>query len=268
MDLHKQLNWGYALKAFISASNDCHPNYVSYLLDKKTLSVKSTNEILQKIENGPIKLLYDNKYIEQLYVDYQKNSFNDEVDYSKLKSVIGGMKVLLIGPGKSVMSEKEKIDNFITIEKPVVVSINFIPEMFDLDYLFLTNSKRYVQQSHANMQVSDKIKIIATSNVTSAARQFDINLDYETLIDRDAVFIDNSFLMALKVMRKIGVTDIALAGFDGYSLDKESDYFSSKMEYEFSKRMGQEINANVNKILSSYKSEQNIEFITDTLYKF
>jgi 4-hydroxy 2-oxovalerate aldolase len=268
LDLHKQLHWGYAFKSFIAASNDCHPNYVSYLLDKKTLSVKSTNEILHKIESGPIKLLYDKKYIEQLYVDHQKNSLNDDDDYRKLMSVIGGTKVLLIGPGKSVMSEKEKIDNFITIEKPVVVSINFIPEMFELDYLFVTNSKRYVQQSNANMQVSDKMQIIATSNVTRAAGQFDINLDYETLIDRDAVFIDNSFLMALKVMRKSGVTDIALAGFDGYSLDKESDYFSSKMEYEFSKRMGQEINADVNKILSSYKSEQNIKFITDTLYKF
>ena len=145
LGLYKQLHWGYAFKAFIAASNDCHPNYVSYLLDKKTLSVKSINEILQKIEMGPIKLLYDKKYIEQLYVDYQKNSFNDEVGYSRIKSLISGKKVLLIGPGKSVMSAKEKIDSFISFEKPVVVSINFIPELLDVDYLFLTNSLIFIK---------------------------------------------------------------------------------------------------------------------------
>ncbi|MGB4415277.1 MAG: aldolase catalytic domain-containing protein [Paludibacter sp.] len=267
LDLYKQLHWGYSLKGFISASNDCHPNYVSYLLDKKTLSVKSINEILQKIEKGPKKLLYDKKYVEQLYIDYQKNSFSDEVDYNKIKSVIGGNKVLLIGPGKSVMNAKDTIVNFIKKEQPIVLSINFIPETVDVDYLFLTNSKRYVQQSSAITKASDKIKIIATSNVTRAAGKFDINLDYESLIDRDAVFIDNSFIMALKVMMKIGVKDVALAGFDGYSLSKESDYFSSKMEYEFSKRMGQDINAYVDKILASMKSKLNIQFITPTLYK-
>ena len=44
LDLYNKYHWGYALKPFIAASNDCHPNYVSYLLDKKTLSVKSINE--------------------------------------------------------------------------------------------------------------------------------------------------------------------------------------------------------------------------------
>ena len=140
--------------------------------------------------------------------------------------------------------------------------------MFAVDYLFLTNSKRYVQHSTVISNNSDVIKIIATSNVTKAAGKFDINLDYESLIDRDAVFIDNSFIMALKVMIKSGVKQISLAGFDGYSLDKESDYFSSKMEYEFSKRMGQEINAYVDKILINMKSVLNIQFVTPTLYKY
>ncbi|MEI6679668.1 MAG: aldolase catalytic domain-containing protein [Mariniphaga sp.] len=266
-ELYKQLHWGYSLKAFIAASNDCHPSYVSYLLDKKTLSVKSVNEILRMIDLQK-KLSYKLEYIEQLYVDYQKNSFNDDDDYKKIKSLIEGKKVLLIGPGKSVVSEKDQITSYIKKENPVVFSINFIPETFDVNCLFLTNSKRYVQQSNAIINATDRIKIFATSNVTRAAGKFDINLDYETLIDRDAVFIDNSFIMALKVMIRSDVTDVALAGFDGYSLNKESDYFSSKMEYEFSKRMGQEINSYVDKTLVLMKSKLNIQFITPTIYKY
>lgn len=268
LDLYKQLHWGYSLKSFISASHDCHPNYVSYLLNKKTLSVKSANEILQKIEKGPKKLHYDKTYIEQLYIDYQNNSLNDGADYERLKGALQGKKVLLVGPGKSVKQSEQEILSFIGKEQPILLSINFIPDMFPADFLFLTNSKRYVQQSTTINGASDTLQIIATSNVTKAKGQFDFTLDYETLIDRDAVFMDNSFIMALKVLKKSGVEEVALAGFDGYSLNNESDYFSSKMEYEFSKRMGQEINSYVNRILGEMKSTLKFEFITPTVYRY
>ncbi len=63
--LYAKYHWGYSLKAFVAASNDCHPNYVSYLVDKKTLSIKSVNEILSRLQ-GDKKLLYDRDSIEQL----------------------------------------------------------------------------------------------------------------------------------------------------------------------------------------------------------
>ena len=268
LDLHKKLNWGYSLKSFISASNDCHPNYVFYLLNKKTLSVKSINEILQRIAPKTAKLHYNKTTIEQLYIDYQQNNLNDGTDYAKLSQELGGRSLLLIGPGKSVLGEKEAVAAYIQKENPIVVSINFIPEPFDVDFLFVTNSKRYVQQSSAINNVARKPKIIATSNVTKATGNFGFVLDYEALIDRNAVFIDNSFIMALKVMIKTGVKSATLAGFDGYSLGSESDYFSSKMEYEFSKRMGQEINTYVNATLAEIKTKLKIQFITPTLYKY
>jgi 4-hydroxy 2-oxovalerate aldolase len=267
LDLHKKLNWGYSLKSFLAALNDCHPNYVSYLLNKKTLSVKSVNEILQGIQVGKAKLHYNKNLIEQLYLDYQKNTFNDAADYTKLAQVIGGKNILLVGPGQSVVSEKQHILDYIRSEQPIVIAINFIPDDMPVDHLFITNSKRYVQQSSAIHHYKRPITLIATSNVTKSSGKFDIALDYETLIDREAVFIDNSFIMALKMMIKANAKSVALAGFDGYSLKSESDYFSSKMEYEFSKRMGQEINTCVNATLAEIKSKLKLEFITPTLYK-
>jgi 4-hydroxy 2-oxovalerate aldolase len=268
LDLHKILNWGYTLKSFLAALNDCHPKYVSYLLNKKTLSVKSTNEILQSIRLGKEKLIYSKDLIEQLYLDYQKNTFNDTSDYNKLTQIVSGKQILIIGPGASVSNEKARIDAYIKSENPTVMAINFIPEDTSVDMLFVTNSKRYVQQSSTINNLSRKITVIATSNVTKAIGNFDLSLDYETLIDRSAVFIDNSFIMALKVMIKTGVRSVALAGFDGYSLKSESDYFSSKMEYEFSKRMGQEINNYVDKTLAEIKDKVELTFITPTLYKY
>jgi 4-hydroxy 2-oxovalerate aldolase len=267
LDIFKQTPWGYSMKFFIAASNDCHPEYVSYLLEKKSLSVKAINGILKELK-GDAKLLYNKAYIEQLYIDYQKNNCNDKRDYETLSTELKGKKLLVIGPGASIKNESEKIKKYIKENNPVIIAINFIPKPLDVSYLFLTNSKRYVQQATAINELGNRIKIIATSNVTKSAGEFDYNLDYETLIDRDAVFIDNSFLMLLKVLIKSGINSVALAGFDGYSQNRETNYYLSKMEYDFAKRQGEEINANVNQVLPILKKDINVEFITSTAYKY
>ena len=110
------------------------------------------------------------------------------------------------------------------------------------------------------------VKLIATSNLTRTHSRFDYTLDYENLIDRDAVFMDNSFIMLLKALIKANVKYVALAGFDGYTSDAES-YFSSQMEYDFIKRLGNEINDYVNKTLPKLQKQIDIKFITSTVYK-
>ena len=110
-------------------------------------------------------------------------------------------------------------------------------------------------------------KLIATSNITRASGEFDYTLDYENLINRDEVFMDNSFLMLLRALQKINVSEVYLAGFDGYSLGKETNYFSSKMEYDFSKQKGEEINADVNRFLAKIKDKLTVHFLTHTEYK-
>ncbi|MDR3047267.1 MAG: aldolase catalytic domain-containing protein [Bacteroidales bacterium] len=266
MDIFKNSPWGYSMNFFIAASNDCHPNYVSYLLDKKTLSVKSINEILKHLE-GEKKLLYDKAYIEELYINYQTYKLHDTEEYSRLSTFLQDKKVLIIGPGLSVKTELQRIKNYISQHNPMVMAINFVPEDFEISFLFLTNSKRYVQQATHLKNIGDTIKIIATSNISKSTGNFDFNLDYETLIDRSAVFMDNSFLMLLRALIRAGVSSVALAGFDGYSLDRATNYYSSKMEYDFARQQGDQINANVNQVLSIFKKEIDIQFITDTLYK-
>jgi 4-hydroxy 2-oxovalerate aldolase len=124
-----------------------------------------------------------------------------------------------------------------------------------------------VRQATLINKLGDSIKTIATSNVTKSAGRFDYNLDYETLIDRSAVFMDNSFIMLLKMMVKLDVTEVALAGFDGYSCDRETNYYSSEMEYQSARQKSAEINADVNKNLLELKKLMAITFITDSLYK-
>jgi 4-hydroxy 2-oxovalerate aldolase len=266
LDIFKQTPWGYQLKYFVAASNDCHPNYVSFLLDKQTLSIKQINEILRRISEQK-KLLYDQKHIEELYVDYQKFACADEYDYARLIELLNDREILVIGPGISVMEYEEQIKKYILTHNPVVISINFIPEKVNVQYIFITNAKRYVRQQSILHRLGENIKTIATSNVTKSAGKFDFNLDYEKLINRNAIVPDNSFLMLLKVLMRIGVCSVALAGLDGYSSDRKTNYYSSEMEYQQARQKSEEINKDVNKFLAEIKNKLSFKFITETLYK-
>jgi len=178
-----------------------------------------------------------------------------------------GKEILIIGPGASISTESEKIKTYINKHNPIIVAVNFIPPEYPVNYIFLTNAKRYVQQATHISRLGGQITTIATSNLTKSAGKFDYILDYESLIDREAVFMDVSFVMLLKVLINIGVQQVAAAGFDGYSTEKSTHYYSSEMEYNFVKHKEEEINRYVNKMLSEFAETMNVKFITTTLYK-
>lgn len=264
MPIYKMTPWGYNMFFFIAASNDCHPNYVSYLMDKRTLSVKSINEILAKL-TGEKQLMYDQKLIEKLYLDYQDIEVNDDADVKALTELFRGREVLLLGPGQNVQKQLDKIEAYIAKKDPLIVTINFISGEFKSDYVFLSNAKRYVQLATALLK-NPELQVIATSNVTKTDGRFDYTLQYSSLLDMDAEIIDNSFIMLLKVMKKIGVTHVALGGFDGYTGDKKQNYINGYVEYSFTKTQAKELNAYVAGVLKSMKDELDMEFITDSLY--
>ncbi len=260
----QQPTWGYSMFYYLAASNDCHPNYVTYLMDKRTLSVKSINEILGKLE-GEKQLLYDKNYIEALYVDYQNNEVNDEADRERLTAELGKRKVLVIGPGASLKTEKKKIVDYISKNKPIVISVNFIPEGIEPDFLFLSNSKRYLQL--ATKLNNEKHRIIATSNVSETTTgAFEFKLNYSTLIDPDAEFIDHSLVMLIKALISCGTKKISLAGFDGYS-SKNTNYYKRNMEYNFVKKNSEYLNSYTKQFFRSIKGKAKIEFVTKSQYE-
>lgn len=265
-DFFTTTRWGYQLKYFIAASNDCHPNYVTYLLNKKTLSVKSINEILKGIEENK-KLMYDQSHIENLYVAFQANKCDDKDSYKNLEQIFKDKKILLLGPGASLNHELDSIKSFIRKEKPIVVSINFIHDEIHSDFIFITNAKRYVQLASNLCEAYRDSKIIATSNVTRAKGHFDFVFDYETLIDKSVQTQDNSFIMLLKILSKMNVQSIFCAGLDGYSEDNKSNYYISKMEYEFVIKVWSELNKYVSSFWGNYEGKDKVIFLTPTKYK-
>jgi len=264
MDIYRKIPWGYNLKFFVSASNDCHPNYVTYLMDKKKLSMSSINHILAKLE-GEQKLLYDQDYIESLYLQYQKRECDDSLDFAALKEQVIGKNILLLAPGKRIYSDMSKVKQYIEDYNPVVISINFIPSEYRVDFAFLSNAKRYVAQA-TKISMKD-VRLIATSNVTKSEGAFDYIFSYSELLDEDALIVDNPMIMLVKLLNNMQVANIGLAGFDGYEKTALPNYINANMEHTFSKELAMEINEDVKKSLAKVDLKQPICFVTESLYE-
>lgn len=269
MPFYRKSPWGYNLFFYIAASNNCHPNYVSFLMNKHTLSLKSINAILDEIEPEK-KLLYDKDYIEKLYRRYQSTECSDEADIKALSTALSGRNILLLGPGANLELEKDSVIAYINKHNPIIISVNFIPEDITIDYAFLSNSRRYIKLNNRLLELASKkdhpVRVIATSNVTNVNdTHFDYTLNYNSLIDPDAEIIDNSFVMLLGVLTKTGIHHAACAGFDGYSVTGEN-YFSSEMDYQFAREKSQYINQYVIDTLKRLSDTLTLDFLTDSLY--
>lgn len=265
MNFYQKTPWGYNLFFYLAASNHCHPNYVQALMDHHTLSIKSVNEILDKLGEDK-KLLFDKDYIEQLYFEYQQTECDDSDAREKLSEILQNKELLLLGPGNTIGEEKEKIQNFIKIHSPIVISINFIPEYIDVDYVFLSNPRRYIRLFNALKEEKNKnVKVIATSNVTKAKGDFYLTLNNSVLLDKNAEVKDYSFVMLLKVLRSMDIKKVTCAGLDGYSETKDN-YMEKDMEYWFARRNAASLNRYVQQYLSENAKDMLVSFLTSSYY--
>ncbi len=270
MPFYRKTPWGYKMFYYIAASHQCHPNYVDWLMNKQTLSLSQITEILNMLQ-GEKKLLYDKEYIEELYMEYQSRECNDDEALRELSAKWRDQEILVLGPGANLLRQQDRVHRYIEEKDPVVITINYLPEEFHTDYVFLTNSRRYMQLITRlallaeNGQWKRDFRTVATSNIPKVSENFDYILNYNSLIDRNAEYMDNSFVMLLHVMAETGVRRIACAGFDGYST-KAENYFNSEMDYRIAKEKFHGLNEYVAKNLRDLKGTLEVEFVTDSRY--
>ena len=257
--------WGYNFEYYIAALNDCHPSYVQYLLDKRTLSVKSINEITAKIETDK-KLSYDKNLIENLYLEYQDRYCDDSSAFDALRKELINRKILLLGPGKTLHDNFESIDEFVRSNNPIIISINFLNEAFPIDYVFMGNAKRYSQFFHKIYGDNNNVKIICTSNITEAGRKIDFSVNYSTLLTDNPVIRDNPLVMFLHLLINIGITEIWLAGFDGYTQDNTANYYGDYIRLLYCQDNVILRNEAIKKELSDISTRMRISSLTATKY--
>ena len=159
MDFYDKAPWGYNTFFYMCAKNLCHPNYLTYFEKKEDLSISKIDKLLAKIEPEEKKLLYDQLVAEKLYDDYIEGEGSDISDKEALKQELSGREILILGPGRNIRLQRDKVENYIQKSNPYIISINYIPEDVKVNCVFTTNIKRY-HTMHITYE-----KVIATSNV-------------------------------------------------------------------------------------------------------
>lgn len=266
LDLYHNKPWGYTLFYYIAALNRCHPDYVSWLMSKQTLSVTQINQILSRLPEEE-KLKKNIALLEQIYLEFQKKECDDAAALAELSSVLKGREVLMIGPGKQEELSKDKIQNYICEHHPVVIPINYFPAGIKEDYLFLTNARRHLQLAgDLAAHHADGTKIIASSNLTAPEDSFDYLVNFCSLIDETEEFPDNSMEMLVRLLEKLGVTKLTLAGFDGYNAQRVN-YFDANMEYSFIRQKAEALNESGRRFFAARKGKMDIHFLTESRYE-
>lgn len=264
MPIFKKSPWGYQKFFFMTAKNKCHPSYLNYFKKKGDLSQTDLDILLSRIEPEDKKLLYDEDLAESLYQEYLNEKYQDDSVFKQIHEAFCGRSLLLIGPGKNILLQADKVSNFIKENNPVIISINFVPTDFKPNFVFLTKPNRYSEMTVLLHDFAD-IKLIATSDLTAKNNEFVYVIDRAPLINDNSLHSDNSFLMLLRLLNKAGIKSVNCAGFDGYS-SKESNYANPDMEYGFLKNEASILNRQIQSVLNTELKDMNINFVTYSHY--
>ena len=254
---YEEKPWGYSLPNYLSASHLIHPNYATYLDEKKTLTLEAMDDIFGMMDSEK-GVQYDANYIEKLYIEYLSKRDREDSSIKEISQNISGKKVLLIAPGRSVVEQKDKIMKFVQNEQPVVFSVNHEYPYLESDYIFVSNMRRF-------KQLSERVynKTIITSNIQS--KDTYACVEYYRMLNLVEGVRDNAGLMAIKFLSEMGVSEFYLAGFDGYSHDVYKNYEIRDMVWLNSTEILDKMNYGMKQCLKNYGEKLGIHFLTESL---
>lgn len=261
-----QPEWGYSLVSYLSASNQCRTEYAKYLLKMKTLSIKAIDTIISRIEATKRTTDFHKAYLEELYWEYQNNDIDDEDFINKFSQVVQKRKILLLAPGRSIVDEKNKITEFIERYNPLIISTNFPPEGYKADYIFFSNNQRYGRSVFSLNQINKQDKVIITSNIDEVSENVYGRLNYCSIAERDDDgVLDNALAFLINLMIRMGINNVVLAGFDGFTQYGRNDYKSCSLEVYHGD--AEKINERIHRYLKRIEKSISVEFLTASKYQ-
>lgn len=257
-DFYRTKFWGYSLPLYLSASFGYHPNYAIYLAEKNTLPVKSFHDLLLTIPQEN-KYVFSEEIAEHYYREYFKAYIDDSAVLKQLSNEFKDKKIIVIAPGKSILDYKDTIQNEISKDGTLVISINFYDKEFQPNYIFSSNLRRYLE-----VENRDRAKLIATSNISSKVNA-DYIINFLSYTGDDKEIFDNAGLMLLRLLVRLNVKEVMIAGMDGYSDVFGDNFFDSKFEASHLS-VANTRNILISSALQSIESNINLTFITPTRY--
>ncbi|ODA39142.1 aldolase catalytic domain-containing protein [Desulfosporosinus sp. BG] len=257
-NIYRSKFWGYSLPLYLSASTGCHPNYAIYLAERDSLTVKSFNELLKGIQQEE-KVKFSKEKAEKYYRQYQENYIDDKEAIGDLATAMAGKHILLIAPGKSLSEYANVVETEAGKDNTVVIAVNFCGGKIQPNYVFSSNMRRFIR-----IQGKTDALCITTSNMKDC-EQTDFVVNFSSYASNNAEIIDNSGLMALRLLVALGVKEASIAGMDGYSAFHGNDYFDQNLEFDFTEEANLR-NTLISAEIKEIQKLMKLRFITPTYY--
>lgn len=255
-DFYEKNYWGYSLTNYLSASYNAHPSYAIYFDSKKTLTVSAINDLFCMMDEDR-KAEYDKDYAEQLYIQYMSQNKKETDVYELLRKELRHKMVLIIAPGKSIDIEKEKILNFVKSNEVIVIDVNFECDYLKPDYIFVSNLRRFKE-----LNIKKNQKYIFTSNIIDFEAGYEVN--YSDLLIPIESIEDNAGMMVLKLLNKLEVDHVYIAGIDGYSSNMKDNFALENMMISAKEEYIDRVNLGMKTYLNELQKKMDITFITST----
>ena len=256
--IKEEHDWGYSLPYYLSAINGIHPSYIILFLERKTLHSVDINNLIKMISEDK-KIEFDREYAEELYRIYNEKSVDDKESRKELEKLVSGKKVVLIGPGRSIINYRDQIEDLLSEDNIFSIAVNGI-DMFYTDATFYSNKKRYKEfRKKSNLT-------LLTSNIKTDQEEKELIFDYSNSLSRESGISDNSLLIILNILKDLNVKEIQLVGFDGFSTNMRDNFYSEERAYLLTEDYIKRLNESTARSLSGYREKIKITSLTPTKY--
>lgn len=254
-----EYSWGYAIEYYLSAINHCTPSYAGHFYSKHMLPIEQVSELLGMISEEK-KISFDKEYAERLYFEYNARRKCDDTEVVEgLKSVFKGKRVLLIAPGKNIIEAASAIKQIILEKDIISISLNNW-KMFNTDYVFVTR-----QEMLGPSKISGK-KIITTTSITDKKDDQTEVIDYEKWILVDGEVQDSSGIMVMNLLAECGVKELLLAGFDGFHVNVNKNYYDKSMNHQITAEQAEKRNSFFSSYIKNLRKRIPVKFLTGSVY--
>lgn len=262
-------SWGYSIPYFIAGMYCCHVNNIAYLTRNHRTNTRDMRNIIESLSPKDRKK-YDYDLLENKYHENQNRIVDDEAAIAELKQEMQDRKVLLLAPGKTIDTEKEKIRIFIEENTPVVIGVNALHPAYVYDYLFVINSARYQYAREVYTEQFQKTKKILLSNIKTEPDADEWLINFNRVVKYGWEHFDNAVINCLRMLEKLQVNDIAIAGFDGFKHKYNESYADVSLPTLNPDGKWDELNLEIADMFDDFcataKPSLHIEFVTESIF--
>ena len=267
--IQEKFRWGYSTPFFISGLYCSHVNNIDYLLQNHRTNARDMRSVIESLEPED-RLKYDYDLLESKYIESQNRLIDDEDTMESLKSEFSGREVLLIAPGKSSAVEKERIKEYAREKKAICIAVNALLDYYDYDYLFLQSPVRYDYAKNTHRKQFNNLKKILLSNIKTEALKGEYIIRYERAVKRGYKNFDNAVICMLRLLNKLQVRKVSVAGFDRMADKYNESYADPQLPTLHGEQDWDEVNEDIKKIYTDYRKmtrdSMRVRFVTKSYF--